>query len=402
MIKKVHVNDLRVGMYITDANNTWIPEQNARRRGMIKSAKTIEQIKKLGVSELYIDTSKGMDAPDVARAAAIAQVREEHLDSLRLQSGNLPQKILPAAQARAHAEKVHSQAKQLIGSLLQDIRTGRSIDTQAVGELSDELIVSLDNNLDALSCLTRIRTKDEYLLEHCVGVGVLLGIFARNRNVDRAQVKELVTGGLLHDIGKIFVPDAILNKPGKLDPDEWEEMKRHVVYGEKVLDASPGLSDLTRSICALHHERIDGSGYPRNLSANQISEFGRMAAIVDVYDAITADRVYHKGMSPHEALKKLVEWSVFQLDKALVYDFIRCISIYPVGTLVELDNGHAGVVVEANHGSPIEPVVRVFYTLRHKHYIDPYVLNLASAKNERTIVGVVEPRDLGINEMDFL
>jgi HD-GYP domain-containing protein (c-di-GMP phosphodiesterase class II) len=389
-------------MYITDENNAWIPQQNMRKRGLIKSVQTIERIRQLGVTELFIDTARGADVPDNPRQAAMHQVQEEQFESLRVQSGNLPQKKLSMAAEREHAAKVHSEAKTLIGGLLDGIKQGQSIDTRAVTDLADELIVSLDNNLDALSCLSRIRSKDAYLLEHSVNVGILLGIFARSRQLDRTIVKELVTGGLLHDIGKIMVPSAILNKPGKLEAEEWEEMKRHVTYGEQVLDVTEGLSDLTRSICALHHERLDGSGYPRGLPEAQIPVYGRMAAIVDVYDAITADRVYHQGMSPHEALKKLIEWSVFHLDKQLVYDFIRCITIYPVGTLVALDNGHAGVVIEANPGVALEPVVRIFYTVRHRHYLDPYVIDLAKKPSRHSIVDTLEPGDLGINEMDFI
>lgn len=401
MIKKIHVSDLQIGMYVTDMNNTWIPQQNSRRRGLIKSQKTIDQIRQLGITELFIDTEKGLDCPQ-GTSAVIAEVQREQFESLRMQSGNLADKPVPFGTERGQAEKVHSQAKRLVGDILDEIKHGKAIDAIAVSTLADELITSLDNNSDALSCLTRIRSKDAYLLEHSVNVGILLGVFARSLNLERPVIRELVTGGLLHDVGKIVVPESVLNKPGKLDAEEWEEMKRHVDYGERILDATAGLSPLTRSICALHHERMDGTGYPRGLPADKISLYGRMSAIVDVYDAITADRVYHKGMSPHEALKKLIEWSVFHLDKELVYQFIRCISIYPVGTVVELDNGQAGVVIEANPGNPLAPVVRVFYTVKHRRYLEPQVIDLADRHSERQIVGTLEPGELGIREIDFI
>lgn len=405
MIKKIHVSDLQIGMYVTDMNNTWIPQQNSRRRGLIKAQKTIDQIRLLGVSDLFIDTEKGLDVQAdsaLSASSAMAEVQREQFESLRIQAGNLVDKPVPFSTERGQAEKVHSEAKLLIGDILNEIKSGKVIDSTAVSTLADDLITSLDNNSDALSCLTRIRTKDAYLLEHSVNVGILLGIFARALQLERSVVHDLVTGGLLHDVGKIIVPETVLNKPGKLDAEEWEEMKRHVNYGERILDATAGLSDVTRSICAQHHERMDGTGYPRGLSGAKISLYGRMSAVVDVYDAITADRVYHKGMSPHEALKKLIEWSVFHLDKELVYQFIRCISIYPVGTVVELDNGHAGVVIEANPGNPLEPVVRVFYTVKHRHYIEPHVIDLAGRNVERKVVGTVEPAELGIREIEFI
>ncbi len=407
MIKKIKVEQLKVGMFVSETSNEWIPARASTRKGTIKNADTIAKIKKLGVTELYIDTQKGIDCPDaneVDNSAIVAQLRSDHAATIAQQSGvaaTVPATI-SLQEEWGYAAKIHSQAKEIIGGVLDDVRNGKGIDAQVITSMADELIESLDRNVNALSCLSRIRAKDSYLLEHSVNVGILMGLFARSMKFDRPLVNELVTGGILHDIGKVMVPDAVLNKAGKLDAEEWEEMKRHVTYGEQVLVETEGLSNVTRNICRLHHERLDGTGYPRRLKDEEIDRYGRMAAIVDVYDAITADRVYHRGMPPNQALKKLVEWSVFHLDKELVYAFIRCVSIYPVGTVVELDNGRAGVVIEANPVQAKCPIVRVFYNAKHQYHISPYVLDLASSRVEETIVGTIDTRELNINEMDFL
>jgi len=410
LIKKISIDQLKVGMYITDMSNQWIPDGNSSRKGTIKSQVNIDKIKQLGVSTIHIDTSKGVDCPDVASLGKKEQLQKEQLATIQQQSGvdnsnvtvNADGRVSDRADDRESAEKAHAQAKDIIGDVLGDVKNGKGVDAKIVSAMAEELTDSLDKNSSALACLTRIRAKDTYLLEHSVNVGILLGLFARSMKVERKIVAELVTGGLLHDIGKIIVPDEVLNKPGKLESEEWVEMQRHVTYGEQVLDVTEGLSDLSRSICALHHERLDGSGYPRKLAAENISQYGRMAAVVDVYDAITADRVYHQGMSPNEALKKLIEWSVFHLDKDLVYGFIRCVSIYPVGTLVELDNGRAGVVIEINAAEPKKPLLRVFYDMKAKCKTPPYLQDLASRINKNKIVATLDARQLQINEMEFM
>lgn len=391
-------------MYITDAYNQWIPTGVTSRKGKIKNQETIDKIKHLGVEILYIDTEKGIDCPEVEefKPSIESQIRLQQKAEQVMQSGVAAPNKISLKEERGKAEKLHSQAKEMIGGVLEDVKNGKGIDAQVITNMAEELSASLDRNSNALSCLSRIREKDAYLLEHSVNVGIMLGIFAKSLKMERAVISELVTGGILHDIGKILVPDEVLNKPGKLEAEEWEEMKRHVTYGERVLDQTEGLSDLVRSICRLHHERLDGTGYPRNLKNEEISRYGRMSSIVDVYDAITADRVYHKGMAPNDALKKLIEWSVFHLDKELVYAFIRCVSVYPVGTVLELNNGRAGVVIEINPAQPKLPLLRIFYNVRHQHYIEPYTLDLASRRTEESVIGTIDTREWGINEMDFV
>ncbi|MFQ3229205.1 HD-GYP domain-containing protein [Reinekea sp.] len=400
MIKKIKIDHLKPGMYVSDLNNQWVPAGNKSRSGKIGSLATIEKIRKLGITEIYIDTNKGIDCAkgECLEIDPVKQLQAHQFESLKTQSdANHSPKRIPLETSRDNAEKSYSQAKGLIGDILEDIKNGKGIDAQAVDATTDDLIHSLNENENALACLSFIRTKDEYLLEHSVNVGILLGIFCRARRIEPDVMRQVVAGGILHDIGKILVPNEILNKPGKLSGAEWEEMKRHVTYGEQILDVTAGLSDITRSICRQHHERLDGSGYPRNLPAKEITEFGRMSAICDVYDAVTADRVYHTGMAPNDALRKLVEWSIFHLDKELVYDFIRSLSVYPVGTLVELSNGRAGVVLEANRRSPKHPVIKVFYNVRHEHHIEQEIVNLDDKKVSMEIINTLDARALKID-----
>jgi len=408
VIKQISTQDIEVGMYITDANNQWIPDKNPSQYGLIKKQSTVDKIRQLNIDTLYIDTQKGVDSPAATAIAAPTPPPVTRSPASKPPASAVSHKPFPGPttsldKERIRAGNIAAEAKNMVNNAIGDVQKGKAIDVNAVGEIAEDMIESITCNQNALACLSRIRHKDEYLLEHSVNVGVLMGIFSRSLGSKKTLQKELITGALLHDIGKTLVPDTVLNKPGKLDEHEWLEMQRHVTYGEQILDATEGLSDTSRLICAQHHERLDGSGYPRQLKGDAISPYGRMAAVVDVYDAITANRVYHQGMPPTEALKKLVQWSVSHLDKQLVYAFIRCVSIYPVGTLVQLNNQRAGVIIQANQETPDRPVVRVFYDTQKTRQITPVVLDLKFSIHRKThIIATLDTNIFAIDVRPFL
>ena len=182
---------------------------------------------------------------------------------------------------------------------------------------------------------------------------------------------------MLHDTGKALIPDHILNKPGRLSDEEFDVVRKHPKDGYDILLRTPGIGAIPLDITLHHHERRDGSGYPDRQDEAAISEFAQMAAIVDVYDAITADRCYHKGMPAAEALRKMYEWSKFHFNPQLVQAFMRCVGIYPIGALVLLESGRLGVVVEPHETSLLTPKVNVFYNAKSKTYIKPETVDLA-------------------------
>lgn len=184
-------------------------------------------------------------------------------------------------------------------------------------------------------------------------------------------------------MGKAKVPDAILNKPAKLTDAEFVKMKNHVVQSKIILQATPGISDIALDVAAQHHERFDGTGYPNKLKADQISLYGQMGAIVDVYDAITSNRVYHKGMPPTEALRKLLEWSKFHFKPQLVQAFIRSIGIYPTGSLVRLESGRLAVVMEQHADALMQPTVKAIFHTRG-YYLVPDTIDLRHSQDRIT------------------
>jgi putative nucleotidyltransferase with HDIG domain len=305
-------------------------------------------------------------------------------------------------EARVQAVKIRSRALSLMSDTLKNAKMGAKLDLHAIDQLSGDIISSLSDNNNALATMIRLRDKDQYLLEHSFSVAVLMGLLARSLGFMGEALQPLVEGGLLHDIGKTRVPLKILNKPGSLEPAEWAEMKRHVDYGVEILNTMPGVPDTAKIICLQHHERLDGTGYPFRRPAEKISRYGRMGAVVDVYDAITADRVYHRGMSPTLALRKMLEWSGNHLDRDLVYQLIRCISIYPPGSLVQLSSGVVAVVREVNAIKQQRPVVEIIYDTGTARMLPRQVLDLTLDTGFGEVVKACEPGAFGINLPDFI
>ena len=385
-IKKIPADKLEVGMFVSEITKG-LDSQTFKQSGFIRKPETLAKLQQSSLEAVFIDVKKGKD-------------------SVYAESGSPDLSILeptvPLEQERENAARVYEEALLLAENLMHDAKLGNAIDVTSVEGLAEEMISSLFKNSNALLCLSRIREKDRYLLEHSINVGVLMGIFARYLGYSGEILHQLVTGALLHDIGKIMVPNEILYKPDRLTDDEWEEMKRHVPYGQDILSRSEGISEVALSICSLHHERIDGRGYPVGLSGSVISKFGRMAAIVDVYDAVTASRVYKDGCIPQQAIKDMLSWSDTHLDNELMYDFIRCISVYPVGSLVQLDNKTLAVVVETHWRYPHSPTVRVAYDLEQQQEVTGQLLNLCHGENDIAIVAVEDPELYSINLSAYL
>ena len=378
-IYKIALHQVEIGMFVSELTPK-LQQSGLNARGLISRQETLNKLRVSGLQHIYIDVQRGKGS----------------IHALPVPDSDPPLKSTKTLQAeRERAAKVYSEARSLVGSLVGNVKMGKPIEVGPVKQLAEDISESLHANHNALLCLSQIREKDLYLLEHSINVGILMGVFVRYLGYERAAMQEMITGALLHDIGKIKVPYHVLNKPGKLNDSEWELMRKHVELGEEVLNTSAGISDVAKAVCAQHHEKLNGKGYPRGLSAEQISVSGRLAAIVDIYDALTADRVYHQGRSPFEVMRLLSQMAKDgELDRELVYEFIRCMSVYPVGTLVEIDTGRLAVVVQSNERQADKPLLKQFYNLRFRHYEAPRFVDLAGT--DTRIVRVHDPREYGI------
>jgi putative nucleotidyltransferase with HDIG domain len=288
---------------------------------------------------------------------------------------------------------------------MEDVRMGRALNMEAVSEVVGSMVDSILRSPDALSSLTRLKQFDEYTFFHSVNTSALALSVGRHLGYARTPLLQLGTGMLLHDIGKTLIPIEILNKPGRYQVDEFEIMKQHVMRGAEVLSNTTGLADVFLNPTLEHHERIDGTGYPHRRSKIDLSQFGLIAAIVDIYDAVTSDRCYHKGKTPHDTLQMLYKLgSQGHVDGTLVQQFVQVVGVYPVGSCVSLNTGEAAIVKQFNHQAPIRPLVVLIKDEVGRHRSSPIDLDLAAQLSlpHRTIASTLDPTALGIDPWTFL
>lgn len=385
-IRKIPVTQLRPGMYIHDINCGWMDHPFVANHFPVKDEATIGKIDSLGIHEVYIDISRGLDVTD--NAPTEAEVRRDIASQLAsiAEEESAPQRA-PLAEEKHRAARLHVEANQIVRGMISDIRLGKQIEMEKVEPLVENMVDSIFRNPDALMPLGRLKEHDSYTFQHSVSVCTLMIAFARGLELDRKTIKEIAVGALLHDVGKAKVPDEILNKPAKLTDAEFAKMKSHVVQSIVILQNTPGISQIALDVAGQHHERFDGTGYPNKLKGEEISLYGQMGAIVDVYDAITSDRVYHKGMPPTEALGKLLEWSKFHFDPEMVRKFIKAVGIYPTGSLVRLESGRLAVVMEQHPEKLMQPVVLVVYNAKSNVYLKPERIDLAHPASRDRVSG---------------
>lgn len=402
MLKCIAVADLRVGMFIHEFCGAWMDHPFWRSKFLLRSEKDLQRIRASSIGELWIDVSKGLDvaagAVSVSREEVTAKVEEQLLAAA--QSAALPLSCSLEDEVQ-RAARLCERSKAAVISMFEDARMGQALQFEQASELVEDISASVLRHPNALISLARLKHADEYTYMHSVAVCALMIALARQLGLDPAQVRDAGLAGLLHDIGKMAVPGELLNKPGKLTDSEFACVRDHPEAGARMLLASGQVSPQVLDVCLHHHEKVDGSGYPHRLPAEQISLFARMGAICDVYDAITSNRPYKAGWDPAESIRKMAEWQG-HFDATLFQAFVKTVGIYPTGSLVRLASGRIGVVLEQQAGSLLTPRVKVFFSAKSKAPIAQEVLDLAQLAGRDKIVGRESAADWGFRHTDEL
>ncbi|MFM4833719.1 HD-GYP domain-containing protein [Aeromonas media] len=386
----IPVNQLRPGMYvIAIASQTGAME--IAQTGLVTNRQQVDVLIRRGVLTVKVDLAR-------SKLPGIAQV-------ISPSTAHSAGSVRPAGSGEGRELKIrrlYQEARELQGKFIRHLKAGEPIDITPLAAVAEEMVDTMFTHGDAMLCLARIRAKDAYLMEHSMNVAILLANFGRYLGLERSVLKELTLGGLLHDVGKIMTPDEVLNKPGKLTDEEFGVMRQHVVHSYDILSNTAGITPTMLEVAANHHERLDGTGYPQRLKGDQLSLYTRMSGIVDVYDAVTADRVYKQGMQPTQAFRILLKGINQHFDAELVTKFIKCMGVYPVGTLVQLSNQRLAVVMQRNEQQPLKPMVKVIYHATQRHYLEVQWLDLARNGGQESIESTVDSKEFGINLANFV
>lgn len=268
--------------------------------------------------------------------------------------------------------------------MMDDIRNEKHVEGEKVVNIANIITESLRINNDALlffACTTtNYRAQEDYFILHSVNTAILSGVLGLGLNLDENELADLCTSALLHDIGLIKVPKEIMNKPDKLADKEYEQIKRHPSLGTELLKNIKGLPESVHDVIYQHHEREDGSGYPKGIKGNEISRYAKIVAIVEVYEAMTHPRIHRKKENiPYNGVKKLIQEERNSLDSRLIKVFLNCVTPYPPGSIVLLNNSEIGRVVAVNKTIPLRPVVQIFYDIKGKPPVEPKMIDLSES-----------------------
>ena len=402
MRKRISIDQLKIGMKVEKLDRSWLATPFLRHRFTITSPEQIEQLHASGVQQLDVEADdieqdSGVVVPVMPTEAELSQ-------QITLPVESKPSTV-PFAEELSAARQVYKAAKLVIQQAMEDVRMGRALNMEAVSEVVGSMADSILRSPDALTSLTRLKQFDEYTFYHSVNTSALALSVGRHLGYERTSLLQLGTGMLLHDIGKTLIPIEILNKPGRYKADEFEIMKQHVLRGAEILSNTTGLTDMFLKPTLEHHERVDGTGYPNRRSNVDLSQFGRIAAIVDIYDAVTSDRCYHKGKTPHDTLQLLYRLGTQgHVDGVLVQQFVQVVGVYPVGSCVLLNTGEAAIVKQFNHHDPIRPQILLITDEAGHHRSISLPLDLVAQfrQPKRTIASILDPTDLGIDPRTYL
>jgi putative nucleotidyltransferase with HDIG domain len=403
MIKKISVKQLTLGMHLKEFCGSWMEHPFWRTAFVIADAKDIEAILASSIREVWIDSSKGLDVapgePSISETESESQVDAELNSAAAAERETAP---VPASVEFARAAKICFQSKRAVTSMFQEARMGNAVNTAGAQKLVEEISYSISRNPGALISLARLKTADDYTYMHSVAVCALMITLSKQLKLDAAQTRSAGIAGLLHDLGKALMPNEILNKPGKLTDGEFAIIKKHPEEGHKLLLASTGADAVALDVVLHHHEKTDGSGYPERLKDKEISLFAKMGAVCDVYDAITSNRPYKTGWDPAESLRKMADWANGHFDPLVFQAFVKSLGIYPIGSLVKLNSGRLGIVIDQTQKSLLKPRIKVFYSTRSNARIKPEIVDLSRPGCPEKIAGREDPAKWNFADLNEL
>lgn len=361
-------------------------KKNEIQCGWVHDLKTIENFIDLGVERVLVDTSK------------VSPEQQKEINLLIAPKTKVSTKLTTTfAEQLSSAKTLFARATIIQQDLLRQIADGDPLELDTIKSIIAELSERVFENCEAFECILNFRNKSRYQIEHAVAVTILVLIFSHHLELDSATTEDLAIGAFVHDIGKVFVDESILNKVGDVSAVEFEAIKSHVNQSVNIIKSTYGVPKLSHQIVAQHHEKLDGSGYPKGFDSRVISRYARMLTICDIYDALTSSKIYKPKQSQIQAFATLLEMANDNLiDQELVNRFIKCLGVFPVGSIVKLSTEQLAIVESRNAEAPLRPIIRVLYNVSQKHFINSMHINLLNKKGIE-IERVVDPGEYNLD-----
>jgi putative nucleotidyltransferase with HDIG domain len=404
MIRKISTKSLEVGMFVSDVGRTWLNHPWKTKSRLLTERREIDELIDFGIKEVYIDTSKSVKTPKAAKASPLTAAAQQRPVQAAAKPIKSPDPVVSMENEFPKAAKAYAKALDTSKALVAACRMNQRIEVNEVQENVDEIVESVSRNRDALTALIKLRHFDDYTFTHSLNVSVLSISTGKALGLNDNDLKILGLGTMFHDLGKLRIPDNILNKPGKLTDEEFTIMRNHAALSAEIIaEQHLNVDDLVIQVARHHHERMDGSGYPDHLEGVKIPTLATICGLSDVYDALTSDRVYHKGMPPHEALKFIYSLRGTHFQPDWVDRFVQSVGIYPPGTIVELNTGHKAVVIEVNNRSLLTPLIKVVSDPLGQLYTRPKLVDLGKINESQgwTISGIVPPGEAGFEAASY-
>ena len=349
---EIAVADLEVGMYVVKLDCPWEETSFLYQGFFIYDQQDINELKS-NCKSVFVQAEKETweEKKKVKLSTGKERIRTKIKEKITYVNK------IPAYRELEKASATYKEAKQLISNIFSTIKLGKSFNVGEVKAVVTDIVDSILRNPNALQWLSLIKNKDEYTAEHCLRVCILSVSLGRELGMLEGELVDLGISGFLHDVGKTRIPDEVLNKPGRFTNKEFSIMKAHSTHGKNILMSMSGVPAIAIDVAYTHHERIDGKGYPRKLSAHQISHFARIVAITDAYDAITSQRVYKVALSSLESLRIIFDDKQSHFDGELADLFIKLVGIYPTGHIAELSTGDVGVIIKSTNENHLKPKI---------------------------------------------
>lgn len=403
MLKTIPTHQVTLGMHIHELKGAWVDHPFWKTKFVLNDPADLKKLQASIIKEVVIDVSKGLDISDPTAEEPIKPEADEPIEVV-----SQPEPVKPIAVTRVSAQQEHAEAtriikesKKAVVSMFKDVRLGKAVNTEAVMPLVDEIAASITRNEGALISLVRLKHQDDYTYMHSVAVCALMTALAKELQLSETETRQLGLAGLLHDLGKAQVPLAVLNKPGALTEEEFALVKKHPEFGHALLLEAHINDPVTLDVCLHHHEKIDGTGYPKRLKDEEISLYAKMGAVCDVYDAITSNRPYKAGWEPGVSLKRMAQWSN-HFDQTVFRAFVKSVGIYPIGSVVMLKSGRLAVVVDQTPKTLLQPMVKVFFSTKSKTHIPVTLIDLSKPSAQDEIIGHESAAAWGIHNVHEL